>query len=448
MSADGRHYQKKVKTSEEAQQARKEKEKRKIDEYRALSDKLSEKRRNREFDDEALGLTTSIVSLNPEFYTAWNFRREILLETFKSLDEDERQKRCLSELKLVEDALRLNPKSYWVWNHRRWTLQTMPRPDWNKEFKLLSMMLDLDARNFHGWDYRRYVIAQTSNRTPKEEFEYTSAKINQNFSNYSAWHHRSKVLAEAFPDDQERDRVIQNDFEIVRNAVYTEPADQSAWLYQRWLLGKKKEPLEVRKAYIMKLENTRYLLVVCFNQSVKAFGSDAIAIKIGNRIIKEMRPVIDTSLAFCPVQRLEILEEIELHDGGSSEVAVAILKDGVVGLNGIRLGKDWQGTVSLGTGMLPGTCLEVSFQLTAEVDSPTTSSGGSLSYQPDSVWRRELQSIQELVEIEPDSKWALLTLVHIMNELGGHDAKAIGILEKLENLDSYRANYYRDLSEL
>ena len=31
--------------------------------------------------------------------------------------------------------------------------------------------------------------------------------------------------------------VLQQEYELVKNAFYTEPHDQSSWLYLRWLIG-------------------------------------------------------------------------------------------------------------------------------------------------------------------------------------------------------------------
>lgn len=33
------------------------------------------------------------------------------------------------------------------------------------------------------------------------------------------------------------DHVLQQEYELVQNAFYTEPHDQSSWLYLRWLIG-------------------------------------------------------------------------------------------------------------------------------------------------------------------------------------------------------------------
>jgi hypothetical protein len=58
----------------------------------------------------------------------------------------------------------------------------------------------------------------------------------------------------------------------------------------------------------------------------------------------------------------------------------------------------------------------------------------------------ELEIIQELAEVEPNSKWVLLTLVFFYERVGKNMA-AIKLLNRLENLDPFRVNYYRDYSK-
>ncbi|KAL6771404.1 hypothetical protein ACKKBG_A26230 [Auxenochlorella protothecoides x Auxenochlorella symbiontica] len=101
----------------------------------------------------------------------------------------------------------------------------------------------------------------------QRELEYTTRKIQHNFSNYSAWHYRSKLLpllhsepgVPAAADDSpsaaaERQAMISSsragatgalvphqtleiEYELVSQAFFTEPEDQSGWIYHRWLLG-------------------------------------------------------------------------------------------------------------------------------------------------------------------------------------------------------------------
>jgi geranylgeranyl transferase type-2 subunit alpha len=73
-----------------------------------------------------------------------------------------------------------------------------------------------------------------------EMFNFTTSKINQNFSNYSAWHARSVTLPfilQSLGSQEEKAQRMREEFELAQSAFYTEPTDQSAWLYQRWLIG-------------------------------------------------------------------------------------------------------------------------------------------------------------------------------------------------------------------
>jgi geranylgeranyl transferase type-2 subunit alpha len=111
--------------------------------------------------------------------------------------------------------------------------------DLQQELALCTKYLNLDSRNFHCWNYRRFVVSRIGMHASLEgELAFTLEKINQDFSNYSAWHYRSVLLPQRFEEGDALDAMLDAEFELVQQAFYTEPEDQSAWLYHRWLLGR------------------------------------------------------------------------------------------------------------------------------------------------------------------------------------------------------------------
>lgn len=92
----------------------------------------------------------------------------------------------------------------------------------------------------HAWDYRRYVLSSLPTtfkpaRTLQTEIKFTTSKIESNFSNFSAWHQRTKVLEKMWQAAGKEDK--GKEFELVTQALWTDPGDQSGWLYHRWLVG-------------------------------------------------------------------------------------------------------------------------------------------------------------------------------------------------------------------
>lgn len=126
------HGRKKVQPSQAEVAALAEKAKN----YSLLSAILLQHRTNNDFTKEALDLTTKMLKMNPDFYTLWNYRRDILMSinsnvfqldnnnTNSKIDSIEGNAIRDDELYLSAEGIKKNPKSYGAWHHRHWITQT------------------------------------------------------------------------------------------------------------------------------------------------------------------------------------------------------------------------------------------------------------------------------------------------------------------------------------
>ncbi|KAI0721632.1 rab-protein geranylgeranyltransferase [Cerioporus squamosus] len=244
------HGVKRVRYSREALAAQKERERAKLQEFQSLTAEVLS--RNSKYDKEAFDLTTRLLHVNPEFYTVWNYRRDILLNGIFPASTPAQINDVLSDdLSLTTTLLKQHPKVYWIWNHRQWCLRQVPdgpneadsngwrQSYWNKELFVVEKMLEVDPRNFHAWNYRRIVLENMPvKRTEISELAYTKRKIEANFSNFSAWHQRSKVLISLWESGKlDKTKSVEEELDLVKNAMYTDPGDQSVWIYHRWLIS-------------------------------------------------------------------------------------------------------------------------------------------------------------------------------------------------------------------
>lgn len=124
----------------------------------------------------------------------------------------------------------------------------------------------------HGWDYRRYIQSQLAlpvslrkeyngppfprslldadlptelrkyqERLVNDELAYTLSKIESNFSNFSAWHQRSLLLPAIWSSQRLNEQQLRSkrdeEFELIRQAMFVDPDDQSVWTYHDWLIN-------------------------------------------------------------------------------------------------------------------------------------------------------------------------------------------------------------------
>ncbi|KAI9360977.1 hypothetical protein BD770DRAFT_408803 [Pilaira anomala] len=442
------HGRKREKNTEEVIKARKLREAGKIKEYNQLVSDCRTKMENTQYDAETFSLTTKILQWNPDYYTIWNYRRILILDQIKNEPEKEK-KSYQNELVFFLQLIKMNPKSYWLWNHRIWCLQNMPNPDWDAELLLVDKMLTMDARNFHGWDYRRFVVSHLLNKSQdkpavvKQEYDFTTRKISANFSNYSAWHQRSKLIPEVVSSmtAEERDQVAANELELVQAAVYTEPEDQSAWIYYWWLVGRVLEEVELLGAYQLKdtplvprffdAKNQPLLgKLYPFSSQDRECASVWIFLLENTCPVKNL--VLDPTTTILPSSSAKKIPRAqwninitEINKGEGAYKRVEALKN--------NLKNPW---TSCSTKMYKDPALDDQISW--------------YNLDKSQLLKDQIQVIRELLELESDSAWALQTLVHFLNQLllrtGNLEiySEIIDILDKLIEIDQDRKNRYID----
>ncbi|THG23498.1 hypothetical protein TEA_016114 [Camellia sinensis var. sinensis] len=190
---------------------------------------------NKIYTKEALEVNAKLLEANPEYLTAWNYRKfavEHILshsETDTEIDPDFIKSVYREELRVTECALAKNYRSYGAWYHRKWVL-SKGHSFVDKELQLLGVFLKKDSRNFHAWNYWRFVAA-LKNRSDEEELHFTTDLINENFSNYSSWHNRSVILSHLLEKRAQgsfsKEKVLTEEDDLVHQALFTDPDDQT-----------------------------------------------------------------------------------------------------------------------------------------------------------------------------------------------------------------------------
>ncbi|CAG10947.1 unnamed protein product, partial [Tetraodon nigroviridis] len=456
------HGRVKVKsTAQQEEEKRKEREK-KLKLYIAARDACFSKRKEGILDEEALLLTQQLLSSNPDFATLWNYRREILehLETEKN--EDDMQKVYEAELLFLESCLKINPKSYGSWHHRCWVSTRLPRPDWTRELSLCNQCLSLDDRNFHCWDYRRMVV-KMSGVPVDQELAYTDRQIGSNFSNYSSWHYRSTLLPLLHPESpdpsspsgetpqaspppspqSQSHRVCEEqllkEYELVRNAFFTDPNDQSAWFYYRWLLGRAEREEMISCVYVSREEGR---VAVAFSRPVNAQTVGLLLVLDGQPQRVEWRSV-HPRLKHSPVWICDLppgaisdavnehnltvhwtekrtRRDCALYTGEERRRSAPCAHSSFLTVNvspkvEARAGVETRPRIRSFSGTVR-ICGSAPFSRSKRQTAFSSVCRSQLS-EKTSVLQSELESCNQLRELEPLNKWCLLTVILLMRAL-------------------------------
>ncbi|NXT25900.1 PTAR1 protein, partial [Syrrhaptes paradoxus] len=161
--------------------------------------------------DELIDITCTLLLLNPDFTTAWNVRKELILSGTLNPHKD---------LHLGKLALTKFPKSPETWIHRRWVLQQLIQ---EKSLPGLVTKGNLGAAP----------VERIHHRLVQEEMNVCSEAAGRYPSNYNAWSHRIWVLQHL---GELTVKVLLDELSSTRYWVSVHVSDHSGFHYRQFLL--------------------------------------------------------------------------------------------------------------------------------------------------------------------------------------------------------------------
>jgi hypothetical protein len=199
--------------------------------------------------------------------------------------------------------------------------------------------------------------------------------------------------------------------------VFTEPSDQSPWIYQKYLLGKHSLPVRLEKVVQIPHKGGS-ILQLLFNQPVKCLDTDLIECSFEATFDFEIRSYVQ----------------------------------------GVWLSHNNSGTVRLQAGAFGGRQFGLHSSLILiqvgrteepiflDFDQQESTDGANHDPMTD-MWEHELEQMLELYELEPSSKWVMLCLLQLYQHLGKPCSESVSILDNLIQIDPDRKGYYQDTSK-
>ncbi len=254
---------------------------------------------------------------NPKAYAVWHYRKWCIQQQIRMIipfhsttttTPDVVVQLLQTELHLCHLLLQKDERNFHCWSYRRFIVSccisyhdmvsqkqsSMTSPTMTGEWMLPQTQIE-DNNVVMGAQIAMRHPLETPSTVPdlllttdstscmtilKQEWEFTTTKIYENFSNFSAFHYRSKLFplmiqmqsygintvdTASIPtdscddrDDQMTFQMIKDEFDLITNAIYTEPDDQTAWWYQVFLFHYLTTHVLIRKNANLETLLTKY----------------------------------------------------------------------------------------------------------------------------------------------------------------------------------------------
>ncbi|OAA76347.1 protein prenyltransferase [Akanthomyces lecanii RCEF 1005] len=234
----------------------------KINKYRALDSQLRIQTSESRFDSATLELTTKLLRINPEYYTAWNTRRRCLISGPLEKKNKESLPQCALDRHETSEGL-IDAPQYILQNNSSETetkrnrtatseRNAAPREkqkDGNEvnisqcsetvrdELIFTVPLLMAHPKCYWIWNYRMWVLEQTTSLLSvevaksvwQEELELVGKMLDRDRRNYHAWAYRRYVVSHLESAELEGRSMAESEFAYTTKMIKGDLSNFSAW---------------------------------------------------------------------------------------------------------------------------------------------------------------------------------------------------------------------------
>ncbi|XP_002731215.1 protein prenyltransferase alpha subunit repeat-containing protein 1-like [Saccoglossus kowalevskii] len=218
---------------------------------------------------DLIGCTRAVLIINPECYTVWNMRKELVCS--HKLD-------IAADLKFNGLIFTRQPKSPETFAHRKWLLvQLRQRLQETKdmidakdsarnhdengrhvvgnhrgkedvvisdsivenEFKVCTLAAEHYSNNYSAWSHRIWVLqnlAVCDGRTISSELSKTVTLVSMHISDHSGFHYRQFLIQQIGKLNQRGlDSILQQELLLISDLIDNYPGHESIWYHRRFV---------------------------------------------------------------------------------------------------------------------------------------------------------------------------------------------------------------------
>ena len=253
--------------------------------------------KSKEYSERSLHISGEIINLIPAYYTAWNYRFQILQHLTEDIKQSSSGKgdqkdveACIvsklnEELDLLDEFTLNNPKNYQIWSYRQAILSKLhPNPVFQRETPIIQMMLDDDTKNHHVWSYRKwcckffFLMEETNPLNIPNEWAFVDSFVERDVYNNSAWCHRNYILQYLEEQANNSNKAqhlskIQSEIQYTKEKIELAPHNISPWAYLKFLY-------EYENKYLSEYSNSKKQDIIEFmqkHQDTTSFSMEYLA---------------------------------------------------------------------------------------------------------------------------------------------------------------------------